>query len=304
MSETRGLGRGLSALIGERAAATPGSASGSASGDGLRKLPVGRLMPGRFQPRTQFNDNELNHLAESLRHSGMMQPIVARPAPDDANMFEIVAGERRWRAAQKAQLHEVPVIIRSLSDQEVLEMGLVENLQRQDLGPLEESAGYERLRKEFELTQMEIGNLVGKSRAHIANTPRLLQLPASVCTLLDIGKLSAGHGRALLGARDPEALAQQVLDRTLSVRDTEALVQAEQRTGGSGKGARAKPKASPISADQRELQNRLTTSVGLKVEIQPKGESGRLVLNYASLEQLEDVIARLEGPPRPRLVRN
>jgi len=301
MSESRGLGRGLSALIGETAAA-PAPVERESRRDGLRKVPVGDLRPGPYQPRTRFDEDEIDRLAESLRRSGMMQPIVARPAAGEGAMLEIVAGERRWRAAQKARMHEVPVIVRELDDREVLELGLVENLQRQDLGPLEEAAGYDRLRREFELTQAEIAHLVGKSRAQVANMMRLLGLPQPVLALLDNGTLSAGHGRALLAANKPEALARNVVDRGLSVRQTEQLVAAE-GTGGSTRRP-TKVQDDPVSADLRDLQNRLSEHTGLKVEIKSRGERGQLVLTYASLDQLEDMIARLEAPQRPRLVKS
>ena len=300
MSETRGLGRGLSALMGEPAAKVSAPA-----GDGLRTLPVGQLKPGPYQPRTRFDEAELDKLADSLRRSGMMQPIVARPVAGEEGLFEIVAGERRWRAAQKAQLHDVPVIVRDLTDREVLELGLVENLQRQDLGPLEEASGYDRLRREFELTQVDVANMVGKSRTHVANMMRLLHLPSAVLAMLDNGQLTSGHGRALLGAGDVEVLAMRVLRDGLSVRDTERLVASDGKTtatGSGGSSGSSKMSNELLSADLRDLQERLREHTGLKVEIKAKGESGQLVLNYTSLEQLDDMIERLQAPPRPRLV--
>lgn len=300
MSEPRGLGRGLSALMGEPAA-TQGTAPADA-GEGLRKIAIGNLRPGKYQPRTHFNEEELESLSQSLQHSGMMQPIVVRPLKSENGVFEIVAGERRWRAAQKARMHDVPVIVRDLTDREVLELGLIENLQREDLGPLEEAAGFERLATEFQLNQRQIGVVVGKSRSYIANMIRLLQLPPALRTMIDTGALTAGHGRALLMAENPVALADRVVRDGLSVRETEALVQ-----NGSDKPSRKKPKretAEPVSADLRDLQNRLSDQTGLKVEIRSRGEAGQLVLNYASLEQLDDMIARLESPPRPRLVQS
>jgi len=300
MSESRGLGRGLSALMGEPVAAK--GAQVPESGEGLRQIAIGNLRPGKYQPRTHFNEDELESLSQSLQHSGMMQPIVVRPLRGEDGVFEIVAGERRWRAAQKARMHDVPVIVRDLTDREVLELGLIENLQREDLGPLEEAAGFERLANEFQLNQRQIGVVVGKSRSYIANMIRLLQLPPALRTMLDTGALTAGHGRALLMADDPEALAQCVVRDGLSVRETEALVQAGD-TSTAGKKRRDKT-GETISADLRDLQNRLSEQTGLKVEIKSKGEAGQLVLSYASLEQLDDMIARLESPPRPRLVQN
>ena len=294
MSETRGLGRGLSALIGE----TPARPK-----DGLRRIPTGDLQPGRLQPRTEFDETEIQNLADSIRRHGLLQPIVARAVPGVHPIFEIVAGERRWRAAQKAQLHEVPVIVRELDDRQVLEIALIENLQRQDLGPLEEAAGYRRLIDEYGMSQMDVANAMGKSRAHVANMTRLLDLPELVRHLLRQGKLTAGHARALIGTNDPAALAAEVVARGLSVRDTEALVQA----GGAGKGRGTRkartPEVAP-DADIRDLERRLTERTGLKVTVRARGEAGELVLAYSSLEQLDEVIARLEAPPRPRLVQS
>jgi ParB family chromosome partitioning protein len=300
MSKPRGLGRGLSALMGEPA---PGvNATTAESGEGLRKIAIGNLRPGKYQPRTHFNEEELESLSQSLQHSGMMQPIVVRPLKSEDGVFEIVAGERRWRAAQKARMHDVPVIVRDLTDREVLELGLIENLQREDLGPLEEAAGFERLASEFQLNQRQIGVVVGKSRSYIANMVRLLQLPPALRTMLDTGALTAGHGRALLMAENPEALAKRVVRDGLSVRETEALVQTGR---GNTTGKKAIREANElVTADLRDLQKRLGEQTGLKVEIRPKGETGQLVLNYVSLEQLDDMIARLESPPRPRLVQS
>ncbi len=293
MSGERVLGRGLAALLAE---AIPPAWDGD--GGDLRRVPVAALRPGRLQPRVRFDEDELLLLAESLRRSGMMQPIVARPAPEDGAMLEIVAGERRWRAAQMARIHEVPVIVREMSDREVLETGLVENLQRADLGPLEEAAGYERLREEFGLNRTDVAGVVGRSRAHVANTVRLLQLPASVRVLLERGKLSAGHGRALLAAADPGGLAETVVRLGLSVRETEARARAP--AGEPGRERRRTRRDDGEDADLRALRTRLAEATGLKVEIARKGEGGRLILHYSAPEQLDDAIARLERPP-PRV---
>lgn len=281
MNGPRGLGRGLAALLGE-----PVAAAG-----GVTTVPIGDLKPGSYQPRSRFGDEEIERLAASLRQHGMVQAIVARPLAGEEGMLEIVAGERRWRAAQRAPLHEVPVIVRTLSDREALELALVENLQRQDLGPLEEAAGYERLRREFGLTQAAIAALAGKSRAHVANTVRLLQLPDAVRVMLDEGRLSAGHGRALLAAPQAEALARKVLEEGLSVRQTEAAAANSSRGG-----TRAAGRGSEAGADVCALQDRLVAATGLKVEIAGRGEKGRLALFYRSLEQLDDIVARLERP--------
>ena len=280
MTRNRSLGRGLEALIG-----APTVVQETTSG--IRTVPIGNLKPGRLQPRTRFDEGDIERLADSLKANGMMQPIVVRPSGD--GMMEIVAGERRWRAAQKARLHDVPVIVRDITDREALELGLVENLQREDLGPVEEASGYEKLRTNFGLTQEDIASLVGKSRVHVANTLRLLQLPEALRNLVDEGKLSAGHGRALLGANDPEGLASRILDEGLSVRETEAIVRA-----GDGGRKHSGNSSRNVDPDIRDLERRLGEATGLKIAISSKGESGRLILTYRTLEQLDDVIARLE----------
>lgn len=297
MSETRGLGRGLSSLIGE----TPARPR-----DGLRKVPVGDLRPGRLQPRTVFNKAEIDSLADSIRQHGLVQPLVARPIPGEEPMLEIIAGERRWRAAQKARLHEVPVLVRELDDRQVLEIALIENLQRSDLGALEEAAAYQRLAGEFGLNQVQIANAVGRSRAHVANTVRLLELPAPVRALLEQGSLTAGHARALLGAPDAPELAREITAKGLSVRETERLVASGGGARGRGGRGNRKVAAAPTEgdADIRDLERRLAERTGLKVSIKSRGERGELVLAYSNLDQLEDVISRLEAPTRPRLVQN
>ena len=285
MTRTRSLGRGLEALIGP-----PTVVQETTSG--MRTVPIGDLKAGRFQPRSRFDEGDINRLADSLVANGMMQPIIARPSGD--GMMEIVAGERRWRAAQKARLHDVPVIVRDIADREALELGLVENLQREDLGPVEEASGYEKLRTEFGLIQEDIATLVGKSRVHVANTLRLLQLSEALRNLVDEGRLSAGHGRALLGAKDPEGLASRILDEGLSVRETEALAHA----GDNGR-KRSGKSSRNVDPNIRDLEKRLGEATGLKVAIRSKGEAGRLVLTYRTLEQLDNVIARLEGRIAP-----
>ncbi len=278
MTRSRPLGRGLDALIG-----TPAR---TAAASGMRTVSIAELRPGRFQPRTRFDDQDIDNLARSLANSGMMQPIIVRPAAD--GMMEIVAGERRWRAAQRAKLHDVPVVVKEMSDREALEHGLVENLQREDLGPVEEAAGYRRLNEEFALTQEDIAALVGKGRVHVANTLRLLQLPEPLRKMVNEGQLSAGHGRALLGARQPEALAARILKERLSVRQTEALVRSQDQ--GTDRSSRTRP----VDPDIRALERRLGEATGLKVAISPKGARGRLTLTYRTLQQLDDIIARLE----------
>jgi ParB family chromosome partitioning protein len=275
----RGLGRGLSALLGEAAAP-------AAPSRGQRQLAIGQLEPSPLQPRRHFDRDELEALAESIRANGILQPILVRRHPKKPEMHEIVAGERRWRAAQLAGLHEIPVLLRELSDREVLELALVENLQRHDLSALEEAEGYRRLIEEFDLVQEDLGHRVGKSRAHIANTLRLLKLPDGVKALLMQGRITAGHGRALLSARDPLALAKKIAAEGLSVRQAEALAAR------SGQ-ARTRRKGAEKDADTQALERDLARLLGLKVEIAHGAKGGALTIRYRSLEQLDDVIRRL-----------
>lgn len=289
------LGRGLAALLGEEA-------DDYENLDKLRsskQVPIARLHPSRVQPRTRFDEEPLDSLTASIREQGILQPILVRRHPDRPSDFEIVAGERRWRAAQKAQLHEVPVVIRELDDSTALELAIVENVQRQDLNPLEEAEGYRRLMEEFNHSQEELARLIGKSRPHIANTLRLLNLPEGVRSYLEDGRLSAGHGRALLGAAEPESLAARVAEKGLSVRETERLAgetkapSSKQRSSG---GARPQEK----DADTLALERDLSTMLGLRVTIDLRGQGGTLGIHYNTLEQLDDVLHRLsqsEAPP-------
>ncbi|MGE5503626.1 MAG: ParB/RepB/Spo0J family partition protein [Actinomycetota bacterium] len=298
----RNLGRGLSALLGDSAASAIAAVSSATAGadgtrpdskaKGLRTLPVEQLKPGRYQPRRAFDEERIADLVASVRDKGILQPLLVRPLPDHVGMFEIVAGERRWRAAQRAQLHEVPVIVRELSDKEALEIALVENLQRQDLSPLEEADGYRRLLDDFHHTQEELARAVGKSRSHVANMLRLLALPEPVKAMLENGELSAGHARALLTAADPVGLARQVLARNLNVRQTEKLAAEGAKAKGAGAGGRP---AGAKDADTAALERDLTSQLGVKVTIRPMGKGGELVIHYGSLEQLDDVLSRLAG---------
>ena len=294
----RKLGRGLSALLGDSgvaAAATVVEAGVALADDqtptplGLRNLAVAQLKPGKFQPRRQFDEAAIADLVESVRTKGVLQPILVRPQD---GMYEIIAGERRWRAAQRAQLHEVPVIIRELSDKEALEVALVENLQRQDLTALEEAEGYRRLVEEFSHTQEELAKAVGKSRSHVANMMRLLALPEPVKDLLDQSKLSAGHARALLTAADPIGLAAQVVDKQLNVRQTEKLAAGE---AGGTKPAKSKSRGKLFDkdADTAALERDLTEQLGCRVSLTSSGKGGELVIHYGSLEQLDDILSRL-----------
>jgi ParB family chromosome partitioning protein len=250
-------------------------------------VPIEFLAASPLQPRRRFAATELEALADSLRSYGVLQPLLVRPAPGTTPGYEIIAGERRWRAAQLAGLHELPVVVRELADREVLEIALVENLQREDLSPIEEAEGYRRLIDEFGRTQEELAQEIGKSRSHIANTLRLLKLPETVRRFLDEGKLSAGHARTLLGADDPEALARSIIERGMSVRDTEAVVQTGRLVQRS---AKTRIDRDP---DVVAFEQRLAGALGLACEIKPKAKGGTLTIRYSSLEQLDGIARRL-----------
>jgi ParB family chromosome partitioning protein len=267
----------------------------SAPGNGPRKLPVDCLKPGKFQPRQHFDDEAISNLAESISVHGILQPLFVRPMPGNAHrsqhLYEIIAGERRWRAAQKAQLHEVPVIIQELSDNEALEIGLIENLQREDLSPLEEAEGYQRLMDEFRHTQDVLAHRLGKSRSHVTNTLRLLKLPAKIRKYMQEGQLTAGHARTLIGAPNAEQLADAIVKRGLNVRQTEKLVR-----DAAGKAAPKKPVVKgyiPRDVDVMALEEKMSTLLGLKVSIEGYGAEGVLQIEYKTLDQLDDLIARL-----------
>ncbi len=282
MSAKRGLGRGLEALLAD---------GPPASADDTRRLPLEFLHPLTEQPRRRFDEADLEALASSIRANGILQPLLVRPLDDFGEHFGIVAGERRWRAAQRAGLLEVPVVVRALSDGEALEIALLENVQRHDLSPLEEAAAYERLIEEYGHTQEALAERVGKSRSHIANLLRLTQLSVRMQTWLDEEQLTVGHARALLVANDPEALARIVIDKGLNVRQTEALVKQE------GRSPRARGGARERDPDVRALEHRLTARLGLKVELATKGPGGRLTIAYSSPEQLDRLLATLDGVP-------
>jgi ParB family chromosome partitioning protein len=277
----RGLGMGLSALLGGDAGllqAPPLAAS--------RSVPIEFLAPSPLQPRRRFAEDELDALAESIRARGVMQPLLVRQVAGEPQRYEIVAGERRWRAAQRAGVHELPVVLYALSDREALEVALLENVQRQDLSPIEEAEGYHRLIDEFGHTQAELASALGKSRSHIANLLRLLGLPPAVRSLLDAGAISAGHARALLMACDAGAMARIVLEQGLNVRQTERLVQAD-------KSPRARRQRPAKDADSRALERELSARLGLKVTLRAAGNRGTLSIAYRTLDQLDAVLARL-----------
>jgi len=253
-------------------------------------LPIGQLKPGKMQPRTSFEGIET--LVESVKEFGLLQPILVRPLRDAADTYEIVAGERRWRAAQRAQLHDVPVVIRSIGDMDALQIGLIENLQRADLTPIDEAQGYRRLMEDFTQTQDDVAKTVGKSRPHVANTLRLLDLPSSVQEMIRLGQLSAGQGRALVGVPDPATMAQRAIDEKLTVRELEKLSGAEK---GKTKPGKASPSGAPKSADTRALEKRIEEALGLKADLKLRGlgEQTLLTLEIRDFDQLDSVVERL-----------
>ena len=286
----RGLGKGLAALLGESV-----EQAGSEAREGaLLSIPIEHLAPHPGQPRQRFDEAEIESLAASIRAQGIVQPLVVRPADGGDTPYQIVAGERRWRAAQRAGLHELPALVRHLSDAESIEIALVENLQRRDLGALEEAAAYRRLIREFDHRQEDVAQALGKSRSHVANTVRLLDLPEPVQDLIADGSLSAGHGRTLLAAADPAELAKTVVRLGLTVRQTEALV----RRAGQAKAAAAARTSDP---NVTALQQDLSRALGLKVTIASaaRGKGGRITITYRELEQLDSLILRLLKRPRP-----
>jgi ParB family chromosome partitioning protein len=280
------LGRGLSALFGEASEDYTAVDRGRAP----KQLPIEFIHAGRFQPRRRFDDDAIADLIQSVKEKGILQPLLVRRDPDQANSYEIIAGERRWRAAQAAGLHELPVIIRDLSDREALEISIIENVQRQDLTPLEEAEGYRRLLEEFQHTQEELARVVGKSRSHIANTLRLLALPDPIKALLHDGSLTAGHARALLTAPNAGALAEEVVARGLNVRQTEQLARGDDasRPPPPAKGA------APKDPDLIHLEHELSGELGLKVGITSRGSGGVITIQYKTLDQFDDVFRRLK----------
>ncbi len=287
-TKRRNLGRGLSALLGE----DPIPAETAAENRGPTVLPVSSLTPSPFQPRQVFDEAAIDDLAASIRERGVLQPLLVRRAAGMNDIYEIIAGERRWRAAQRAQLHEVPVVVREMGDQEVLEVALVENLQRQDLNALEEAEGYRRLQEEFHHTQEDLAKAVGKSRSHVANTMRLLALPDEVKQMMEMGSLSAGHARALLGLDNAVALAREIAEKGLNVRQAERLA----KSGHKPKSPREAAAPSGKDADCRALEHDLTETLGLKVSIDSQGSGGKLSIEYKTLEQLDDLLQRLGRP--------
>jgi len=284
----RGLGRGLSALFGDDE--TPAAPQ---KPENLRTLPIEQLKPSRFQPRRHFDAENLAALTESVREKGILQPILVRRDPSDPNRYEILAGERRWRAAQGAQLHEIPVIVHEMDDRGASEIALIENIQRQDLNAIEEGEGYRRLIEEFGHTQEELGRALGKSRSHIANTMRLLNLPEEVRAMVVDGRLSAGHARALVASRDPLSLARLVVSDGLSVRQIEAALRVERLANDAGKTRVGKVKTK--DANVAALEKELAQLFGLKVSIAAEGDGGSLTIHYRTLDQLDEILKKLRA---------
>ncbi|MGI9391422.1 MAG: ParB/RepB/Spo0J family partition protein, partial [Boseongicola sp.] len=288
-TERRGLGRGLSALMSD-IDSTPARKTDAVARKAEISIPVDRISPNPNQPRRSFAEEALKDLAASIRQKGIIQPLILRRNPNDADGYEIVAGERRWRAAQRAKLHKVPAIVRDLDDTEVLEIAIIENIQRADLNVAEEAAGYRQLMDRFGHTQEKLAEALGKSRSHIANLLRLLNLPDAVLDMLRAGKLSAGHARALVTAQDPIGLAQQVVKKGLSVRQTEALVK------NSGAPKPTNENMAPAKdADTQALEKDLAAALGMSVSIQnpPGSTSGSVTIRYRDLDQLDEVCRRL-----------
>ncbi len=286
MAEKKKLGRGLSALLGEQN-------EDYAKLDRVRMakpVAVEMLHPGKYQPRHHVDEAAIDALAQSIKEKGVLQPLLVRRHPNDPAAFEIIAGERRWRAAQKAQLHEVPVIIKDFDDQTTLEVALIENVQREDLSAIEEADAFQRLMDEFSHTQDDVARMVGKSRSHIANTLRLLALDVKVKKLIEQGLLSAGHARTLIGVEGAYEKAQQIIAKSLSVREAEKLARQT-----SGKSSKPTPAAKPKDIDTIALERDLSNTLGLKVAIDGSGTKGALKIAYDNLDQLDAVIAILRG---------
>ena len=279
----KGLGRGLSSLMGD----TETTQTKNTNVGQETKIPIANLKPSPSQPRRLFNKNSINELADSIKAKGLVQPLVVRPSPSDANSYEIIAGERRWRAAQIAQLHEVPVVIRNFNDTEALEIAIIENVQRSDLSPIEEAAGYKRLIENHGHTQEDLSGIVGKSRSHIANIIRLLSLPQSIQDMITEGKISSGHARAIMNSAFPEQLAEKIINENLSVRDAENLAKDKK-----GRVKKLKLK----DPDTIDLENKISEILGLTININHKGKKGGSIkIDYKTLDQLEMITQKLKN---------
>ena len=279
----KGLGRGLSSLMGD----TDTHQNTATTSSSETTISIAKLRPSPLQPRRVFDKNGINELAESIKSKGLVQPILVRPSNANDGEYEIIAGERRWRAAQVAQLHKIPAVIRSLNDTESLEIAIIENVQRSDLSPIEEAAGYKKLMESYNHTQEQLSEVVGKSRSHIANIVRLLSLPQSIQDMIAQGSISSGHARAIMNSAFPEQLAEKIMNENLSVRATEALVK-EKKEG---------PKKVKLKdPDTIDLEKKLTDILGLDVTISHRGkQGGSLKVKYKSLDQLEFVTKKLRS---------
>jgi ParB family chromosome partitioning protein len=290
MSKAAGLGRGLSALLGEH----PNPVDSAEAARGLREIEIARIRPNPNQPRLQFDEEALGELAESIAERGVLQPILLRPDGDD---YQIIAGERRWRAAQRARLHVIPAIVREIDESTTAELALIENIQRQDLNALEEAEGYRQLIQAHGHTQDDVGKIVHKSRSHVANLLRLLDLPESVKQSLLHGDISMGHARAVATAEDPEALTKEIVAKGLSVRQAEHLAKRVKPGAGIDIGPASARNAKPVDADLLALERQLGDILGLAVKVIHKGQGGAVTLHYSSLDQLDMICQRLSGEP-------
>jgi ParB family transcriptional regulator, chromosome partitioning protein len=280
------LGRGLAALMGDVGAET---ATTPERARNQRRVPIEYLRPNPRNPRRNYADTELDELAASIKERGIIQPVIVRALRGAKDAYEIIAGERRWRAAQRAALHEIPIVAVEASDSEALELAIIENVQRSDLNPLEEAGGYQALAGDYGHSHDEIARIVGKSRSHVTNTLRLLKLPEPVKAYIHAGKITAGAARMLIGASDPEEMAREIVDRGLNVRQVEAL--AKDRSSGSGKAVK---KRVVKNADTIALERRLSDALGLTVTLDHRSKGGVLQIHYRTLDQLDEVLRRLE----------
>jgi ParB family chromosome partitioning protein len=280
------LGRGLAALMGDVGAETTATPERARN---QRRVPIEYLRPNPRNPRRNYSDAELDELAASIKERGIIQPVVVRPVRGAKDAYEIIAGERRWRAAQRAALHEIPIVPFEASDSEALELAIIENVQRADLNPLEEAGGYQMLASEYGHSHEDIAKIVGKSRSHVTNTLRLLKLPEPVKAYIHAGRITAGAARMLIGAPDPEEMAREIVDRGLNVRQVEAL--AKDRSSGSGKAVK---KRVVKNADTIALERRLSDALGLTVTVDHRSKGGVLQIHYRTLDQLDEVLRRLE----------
>lgn len=294
------LGRGLSALLGESEgdgyeASEAGGEAPARSRDGVRLIPIEMIRPNPAQPRKTIDEADLEALSQSIAEKGLVQPVLVRPVAGEDEAYELVAGERRWRAAQRAQLHEIPALIRELTDRETLEIGIVENVQRADLNAVEEAQAYRQLIDRFGHTQDDVARAVAKSRSHVANMLRLLALPEGVLTYLANGKISAGHARAIASAPDPVSLAEAIVAKGLSVREAERLAREAQADTGLERKSVRKASSDGKDADTRALEADITARLGLSVDIRHGSKGGEIRVLYKTLDQLDDVCRRLGG---------